>query len=131
MKILGIGTDIVDSSRIARLIERYQDQFMKKTFHEKEYSIGGGYSLERKVGFFSKRFAAKEAFVKALGCGFVDGIKMREICVVNNDLGAPILSIEGTTKEKTEAIFGQNDYQIKISLSDDGGNAIAFIIIHS
>ena len=96
MKILGIGTDIVNIDRLAKNFKKNSSRFKNKIFSLKEIS----YCNKKKntIASFAKRFAAKEAFVKAIGTGFTNKIKFNEIEISNDKLGKPLISIKGKTK---------------------------------
>ena len=85
MRIIGIGADIVKNLRIKNLIK--DKKFIKRTFSKKEIHISK--KISNKINFFSKRFAAKESFAKALGTGFRDNLNFKDIEIYNNKLGKP------------------------------------------
>ena len=93
--ILGIGTDIVDISRFKKLINNNK-KFKNKIFSPEEIKYCE--SKLNKVASYSKRFAAKEAFAKALGTGISNGISFHEISINNNKKGAPFIELLGKTK---------------------------------
>ena len=93
--IFGIGTDIVDISRFKKLFNKNK-KIKKKIFSKKEIKYCE--SRPNKIASYSKRFAAKEAFSKALGTGISKGISFNEISVTNNKEGAPFIEILGKTK---------------------------------
>ena len=120
--IYGIGTDIVYIPRILRVSQKYGEKFLNKVYTKKEIEISKKYnSQEVRAKYFAKRFAAKEAFVKALGTGFSQGIIMKDIEIYSNIRGKPHLAI---TKD-----FISKDYKIHLSLSDDQDYATAFVVI--
>lgn len=120
--IYGIGTDIVYIPRILRISQKYGEKFLNKVYTKKEIEISKKYnSQEVRAKYFAKRFAAKEAFVKALGTGFSQGIIMKDIEIYSNIRGKPHLAM---TKD-----FISKDYKIHLSLSDDGDYATAFVVI--
>uniref|UniRef100_A0A3B0J0S5 Holo-[acyl-carrier-protein] synthase n=1 Tax=Wolbachia endosymbiont of Aleurodicus floccissimus TaxID=2152762 RepID=A0A3B0J0S5_9RICK len=120
--IYGIGTDIVYIPRILRILQKYGGKFLNKVYTKKEIEISKKYnSQEVRAKYFAKRFAAKEAFVKALGTGFSQGIIMKDIEIYSNIRGKPHLAM---TKD-----FISKDYKIHLSLSDDGDYATAFVVI--
>ena len=95
MKILGIGVDIIENKRIKEAIKN-------KSFINRVYSVREQRQsnlIKNKVAFFSKRFAAKEAFSKALGTGISNGINFNEIVVLNKKSGKPYINITGHTKK--------------------------------
>ena len=100
--ILGIGTDIVDISRFKKLINNNK-KFKNKIFSKKEIKYCE--SRTNKIASYSKRFAAKEAFAKALGTGVSKGISFNEISVNNNKDGAPFIELLGKTKIVTNNLI--------------------------
>ncbi|OCA05900.1 holo-[acyl-carrier-protein] synthase [Wolbachia endosymbiont of Trichogramma pretiosum] len=120
--IYGIGTDIVYIPRILRISQKYGEKFLNKVYTKKEIEISKKHnSQEVRAKYFAKRFAAKEAFVKALGTGFSQGIIMKDIEIYSNIRGKPHLVM---TKD-----FISKDYKIHLSLSDDQDYATAFVVI--
>ena len=95
--IYGVGTDVVEVSRIAKALERFGDGFAKKILSPEEFLVFQKNNL--KENFLAKRFAAKEAFSKALGTGISKGINFKEIVVMNNKNGKPFIKLEGKTKQ--------------------------------
>lgn len=91
MSIVGIGNDIVKVSRIEKLVERYDQRFLRRVFTVTETTYASGKA--RPALHLAARFAAKEAFVKALGSGLRDGLNWRDIEVINNELGQPQLKL--------------------------------------
>lgn len=119
--IHGIGTDIVYIPRILRILQKYGKKFLNKVYTEREIELSRKYnSQEMQVKYFAKRFAAKEAFVKALGSGFSQGITMKDIEIYSDIRGKPYLTIGKDFISK-----------IHLSLSDDGDYATAFVMICS
>ena len=94
MKIFGIGTDIVNIKRIDHLLKKHGSGFRNRIFSKKEI-----YYCERKkdpTAFYAKRFAAKEAFSKALGTGIRKGVNLKNIEISNNVHGKPFILLKGT-----------------------------------
>ena len=123
--IFGIGTDIVDISRIKKLFNKNK-RLKKRIFSLKEIEYCE--SRTNKIASYSKRFAAKEAFAKALGTGISKGISFNEISVNNNKNGAPFIELLG----KTKIIFKNSTNKKKniyLSLSDEKKYALAMVII--
>ena len=122
--IYGIGVDLVDIRRMERVIKRWGKRFINRIFTplEKEAS----YKRARPHAAFAMRFAAKEAFSKALGLGMKGGVKWREIEVYNDPRGKPGIRATGTTLSicKEKGIDG-----IHLSLSDEAQNAIAMVVL--
>ena len=123
--IFGIGTDIVDISRFKRLFNKNK-KIKKKIFSKKEIKYCE--SKINKIAYYSKRFAAKEAFVKALGTGISKGISFNEISVNNNKNGVPFVELLRKTKSVTKILI-KKKYNIYLSLSDEKKYAIAMVII--
>lgn len=124
MPIIGIGTDIIEVSRIRRLYQKHGKQFTERILHPNEQSI----LQQRTVAepFLAKRFAAKEALAKALGTGIAKGIAFNEIEVFNNADGKPNLRLHG----KAHAVAQQQGVKsLFISLSDEKDYAIAYVIV--
>ena len=123
--IFGIGTDIVDISRFKRLFNKNK-KIKKKIFSKKEIKYCE--SRPNKIASYSKRFAAKEAFSKALGTGISKGISFNEISVTNNKEGAPFIEILGKTKVIFKKLIKKKN-KIYLSLSDEKKYALAMVVI--
>lgn len=120
--IIGVGTDIAEVPRIAKSIENIS--FKKKVFSEREIIYCE--SKANKAESFAARFAAKEAFFKALGSGWRGGVAFNEVEIENDDLGKPSLIISGTT---AEIIKDRNIKNIHVSLSHVKDLALATVIL--
>ena len=125
MKILGIGVDLIENKRIKELIKNHK--FRKRIYSNKELKQSSLY--KNKVGYFSKRFAAKEAFAKALGTGISNGINFNEIVILNKKSGKPYINIIGQTKRTLKKKFKNKKSKISLSLSDEKKYAVAFVTI--
>ena len=123
--IFGIGTDIIEINRIKKLLNK-NNQFKKKIFSTKE--IKRCESSPNVSASYSKRFAAKEAFSKALGTGVSNGISFNEISINNKKNGAPFIELLGNTKTITKNITKKRT-KIYLSLSDEKKYAIAMVVI--
>ena len=123
--IFGIGTDIVDISRIKKLLKN-NEKFKKRIFSQKEIKYCE--SKKNKTSCYSKRFAAKEAFSKALGTGISKGISFNEISINNNKYGAPFIELKGKTKIIFKNLTKKNN-KIYLSLSDEKKYALAMVTI--
>ena len=123
--IFGIGTDIVNISRIKKLLNKNK-KFKNRIFSIKEIK----YCETRKNKFasYSKRFAAKEAFSKALGTGISKGISFNEISINNNKNGAPFFELLGKTKVIVKNLTKSKN-KIYLSLSDEKKYALAMVVI--
>jgi len=124
MKIYGIGTDIVDIARIKKSLKN--KYFLNKLFGKQE--IAKCSKLLNTNNCFAKRFAAKEAFSKALGTGICKGINFKEIIVMNNKNGKPFIKLQGKTKQIVNKKIKKKAI-ISLSLSDEKKYAVAFVII--
>jgi len=125
MKIYGIGTDIANINRLKKSI--INKKFIDRIFNKNEVIRCN--KQVNKVNCYSKRFAAKEAFVKALGTGISKGINFNEIIVYNVKSGKPSIRLIGNKKKKVKEIFKNKKFNIFLSLSDDKPFAIATAII--
>ena len=123
--ILGIGTDIVEISRIKNLFIKNK-KFKYRIFSLKEIKYCE--SKVNKIASYSKRFAAKEAFSKALGTGISNGISFNEISINNNKNGAPYIELLGKTKVISQNLIKKKN-KIYLSLSDEKKYAIAMVVI--
>ena len=127
MKILGVGVDIVENKRIQKLIKK--PLFKKRTYSFKELKQSN--AVNNKVAYFSKRFAAKEAFSKALGTGFRMNLNFKDIEAVNDKMGKPYY-----VKNKKITKIIQKNFKIKkfkffLSISDEKNYSTAFTIIQT
>ena len=124
MNIFGIGTDIVSVDRIKKSLK--SKNFIKRVFNEKE--IFKCKQLSNSINCFAKRFAAKEAFSKALGTGISNGINFNEIIVMNEKNGKPFIKLRGKTMMIIKKKF-KTKPKIALSLSDEKKYAVAFVTI--
>ncbi len=122
--IVGVGIDSVSIGRIARLIEKYGQRFLAKIFTEDEIAEGTG--RRDSAQYFAARFAAREAFFKALGTGWGRGISLREVSVKREDSGRPQLSLSEKAREAVESLGASIAH---ISLSHEAGTAQAIVIL--
>ena len=125
MNIFGIGTDIVSVDRIKNSLKN--KKFIGRIFNEKE--ILKCKKNKNSINCYAKRFAAKEAFSKALGTGISNGINFNEIVVLNKKSGKPYISIIGQTKKILKKKFKRKKSKISLSLSDEKKYAVAFVTI--
>ena len=125
MSIFGIGTDIVSIDRIKNSLKN--KNFINRIFNKKE--ILKCKKINNSSNCYAKRFAAKEAFSKALGTGISKGINFNEIVILNKKSGKPYINLIGTTKKKIEQIFKKKKTKISLSLSDEKDYAVAFVTI--
>ena len=125
MNIYGIGTDIVSIERIKKSLKN--KNFLKRIFSEKE--ILKCKKISNSYNCYAKRFAAKEAFSKALGTGISNGINFNEIIILNKKSGKPFIFVEGGTKKIINKRFKYKKPKISLSLSDERKFAVAFVTI--
>ena len=126
MNIIGNGVDIVNNLRIKNSIKN--KDFINRVFTLNE--INNSKKLTNKINYFAKRFAAKEAFVKALGEGFRNNINFNDIEITNDNKGKPTINISNNVKKFLKKKFKSNKYQIFLSLSDEKKYSIAYVIIN-
>ena len=124
MNISGIGIDIVENARIKISIKN--NKFIKKIFSKRE--ISGSKKIKNKITFFSKRFAAKEAFAKSLGTGFRNGLNFNDITVVNDKLGKPSFLITDKINNLIKKRFKITSFNFFLSISDEKKYSIAMVI---
>ena len=127
MKILGIGVDIIENKRIKSSIRNHK--FKDRIYSPKE--LKQSILSKDKVKYFSKRFAAKEAFAKALGTGFRNNLNFKDIEIINDNLGKPYYA---KTKKITKLIkkeFKVKTFNCFLSISDENNYSTAFTIIQS
>ena len=125
MKILGIGVDIVENSRIT--ISLKNNRFIKRIFSNTEILIAK--SIKDKKSYFSKRFAAKEAFVKSIGTGFRNNLNFKDISIVNDKLGKPSFVINEKIKKIIKKQFNVSSFNFFLSISDEKKYSIAYVIL--
>lgn len=134
--IIGIGTDILNSDRILQTIEQFGSRFFNRIFTKNEkLSCLSHLNSHMK---FAKKFAAKEAVLKAIGSGYTHQISFRDIEILNDELGKPVCVLCGIASEfllkKIAKLSGDvkdahNNYQILVSISDDVKYVSAFCVI--
>ena len=125
MNIFGIGTDIVSVDRIKNSLKN--KNFINRIFNEKE--ILKCQKINNSINCYAKRFAAKEAFSKALGTGISNGINFNEIIILNKKTGKPYIRIIGQTKKTLKKRFKNKNSKISLSISDEKKYAVAFVTI--
>ncbi len=125
MKIFGIGTDIVKVSRVKKFVKK--KTFITRLFNKQE--VLKCKKTKNPSNCFAKRFAAKEAFSKALGTGISKGINFNEIVVLNEKNGKPFIKLLNKTKKNVEKKFKKKKFKISLSLTDEEKYAVAFVTI--
>lgn len=126
--IVGIGTDIIAVTRMQESFARMGEAFPRRLLTESEFADFQQRTDLNKPAFLAKRFAAKEAAVKALGTGFADGITWKHVNIHNDAKGAPVLTLTGKALERAQHL-GVN--RVHLSLSDEKQHAVAFVILES
>ncbi len=127
--ILGIGSDLCNIERIQKSLDRWGDKFLDRCFTEVERAMA-----ERRpftaAGTLAKRFAAKEAFSKAVGTGFKRGVFMKDIGVVNAPSGQPTIVATGGAKARLDELApAGHAVDIHLTMTDDHPWAQAFVIL--
>ena len=127
--IYGIGTDLVNSERVEKLLNKFGDKFLFKIFSNEE--INNSKKSYNKALYFSKRFAGKEAFWKAISPNRENTLHLNEIEILSNDNGKPYVNLIGVTKNKIFQLEKSlnSTFNFHISISDEKPNALAFVII--
>lgn len=129
--IIGIGSDLCNIERIQNSLDRFGERFEQRVFTEIERA-----KAQRRpftiAGTYAKRFAAKEAYSKAVGTGFRQGVFMRDIGVVNARSGAPTLALTGGAKERLDALTPPGHrLEVHLTMTDDHPWAQAFVILYA
>ena len=126
--IFGIGTDLVQQSRIRASLERYGERFLQRILTQMEYALYAAKprSEEQRTRFLAQRFAAKEAFSKALGTGIKQGVAWRDIGVHNEPSGKPLIHLSSKLEARVK---GLGISGMHVTLTDDAGLTQAFVIL--
>ena len=125
MKILGIGVDIIQNSRIKKAIKN--KSFVSRIFSKLE--ITNSKKKNNKTNYFAKRFAAKEAFIKSIGIGIRKGINFKDIYVINDKFGKPNIKFSNKVNYLIVKKLKTRNFDIFLSLSDEKNYSIAFVVI--
>ena len=129
--IVGLGSDLCNIERIQASIDRFGDRFLHRVFTDVERDKAARRPFTA-AGTLAKRFAAKEAFSKAVGTGFKRGVFMKDIGVVNAPSGAPTLSLTGGAKARLDAITPAGHVShVHLTMTDDHPWAQAFVVIEA
>ena len=127
--IVGIGSDLCNIERIQRSIDRFGERFLSRVFTEAERAKAARRPFTA-AGTLAKRFAAKEAFSKAVGTGFKRGVFMKDIGVVNAPSGQPTLLLTGGAKARLDALAPPGHaVEVHLTMTDDHPWAQAFVIL--
>jgi holo-[acyl-carrier protein] synthase len=126
--ILGLGSDITDARRIAKVIERHGERFLTRIFTDIERAKAE--RRKNRAETYAKRFAAKEACAKALGTGIRHGVWWRDMGVVNMPSGRPTMALTGGARKRLDALTPKGySAQIDLSITDEGPMSMAFVVI--
>jgi holo-[acyl-carrier protein] synthase len=129
--IVGLGSDLCNIERIQNSLNRYGERFEQRVFTATEIAKANRRPYT-KAATLAKRFAAKEAFSKAVGTGFKAGVFMKDIGVVNLPSGAPTLALTGGAKARLDALTPQGaTLLVHVTLTDDHPWAQAFVILEA
>jgi holo-[acyl-carrier protein] synthase len=129
--IIGLGSDLCNIERIQSSLGRFGDRFENRVFTDVERAKADRRPFT-KAGTLAKRFAAKEAFSKAVGTGFNQGVFMKDIGVVNAPSGAPTLALSGGAAARLAAIVPPgHEAVVHLTLTDDHPWAQAFVVIEA
>ena len=127
--IIGIGSDLCNIERIQNSLDRWGERFEARVFTDVERAKAASRPFTR-AGTYAKRFAAKEAFSKAVGTGFKRGVFMKDIGVVNKASGEPTLALSGGAKQRLDDMTpAGHAVSIHLTMTDDHPFAQAFVII--
>ena len=125
MRIVGIGVDIINNSRFKKLIKN--KKFVNRICSNKE--INNFKNKKNKILFLSKRFSAKEAFVKSLGTGFRNNLCFKDISVLNDNYGKPYFKFNSKIKKILKKKYKLNKFIAHLSLSDEKKHSISYVIL--
>ena len=125
MSIIGIGVDIVENSRLKKLIKN--KQFLQRIFTKLEQKRSN--KLKNKINYYSKRFAAKEAFSKATGLGISKYLNFKDIEIMNDKSGKPLINLNKSSSYYLQKKFKVKSFKTNLSISDEKKYSIAYVII--
>ena len=125
MKIYGIGVDIVENNRFRKLFNK--KNFINRVFSQKELNIFR--NKKNKILYLSKRFSAKEAFVKSLGTGFRYNLCFTDISILNNKKGKPYFLFNKKIKDILKIRYKLNSFKAHLSLSDEKKHSVSYVIL--
>lgn len=124
--ILGLGADLADVRRVAKVLRRHPERFPARLLSPSEQAEFARNAHPAR--FLARRFAAKEAFLKAMGTGLSGGMRWQDVVVEHNAAGAPALRCGGRAGEYLSV---QGQPRLHLSLTDDGDYALAFVVIET
>jgi len=124
--IYGVGTDIVDINRVKKILTKNRDGFVKRILSEHEQALFT--NKAESAAYFAKRFAAKEAFAKALGTGIGGVVSFQDLTIRNNEDGKPYFI---PSEKLRQYLVEKNIKQAHLSISDESLSAIAFVVLET
>ena len=124
--IFGVGTDIIELSRIQATYDRFGEHFVRRLLMEEELVLFR--RSKQPVRFLAMRFAGKEATVKAMGTGFAHGVWLRDVGILNNDWGRPLVTWSERGRRVCDRLGIGSGH---VSLTDDAGVVIAFAVVET
>jgi holo-[acyl-carrier protein] synthase len=128
--IIGIGSDLIDIRRVEKSLERFGDRFTDRIFTEIEKQKAG--RGRNAAAAYAKRFAAKEACAKALGCGIAMGVFWKEMGVVNRQDGGPVMELTGGAAARLAALTPPgHEAVVHLTMTDEPPYAQAFVVIEA
>jgi len=125
MQILGTGVDIVENIRINKSLKN--KKFINRIFSTSE--ILDSKKVKDRSTYYAKRFAAKEAFSKAVGIGFRNNLNFKDISIINNKIGKPSFVINEKLKKIVKKKFNISSFNFFLSMTDEKKYSIAFVIL--
>jgi len=124
--IFGVGTDIVELSRIRQIFDRYGEHFARRILMDSELALY--HRSKQPARFLAMRFAGKEATVKAMGTGFAHGVWLRDVGILHNEWGRPVIAWSERGRRVCDRLgIGAGH----VSLTDDAGLVIAFAVVET
>jgi holo-[acyl-carrier protein] synthase len=124
VSIKGIGTDLLDQKRIAKVMDKHSERFSQRILTPEELVIWA--QRDYSVNYLAKRFAAKEAIAKALGTGIAKGVGFQQISIHSDELGKPLVELSAAALDRLKALGGDD---VMLSLSDEGEMILAFAVL--
>ena len=125
MKIFGIGVDIVENNRFKKLLKK--KNFVNRICSQKELHVFK--NKKNKILYLSKRFSAKEAFVKSLGTGFRHNLCFSDISILNDKKGKPYFLFSKRLKDILKKKYKLNNFKVHLSLSDEKKHSISYVVL--
>lgn len=125
MKIFGIGVDIVENNRFKKLLKK--NNFVNRICSQKELHVFK--NKKNKISYLSKRFSAKEAFVKSLGTGFRHNLCFTDISILNDKKGKPYFLFSKRLKDILKKKYKLNNFKAHLSLSDEKKHSISYVVL--